>query len=73
MIKFLDLKAVNEQYRPDIKTAVDRVLESGWYLLGEELLAFEAAFAQYCGMKYAVGLASGFGCPKTEHSSLWFG
>ena len=56
MIKFLDLKAVNEQYVPHIKKAMDRVLESGWYLLGKELEAFETAFAQYCGMDYAVGL-----------------
>ena len=59
MIQFLDLKAVNERYVSDIKKAIDRVLESGWYLLGKELEGFETAFARYCGMDYAVGLASG--------------
>ena len=48
MIKFLDLKAVNEQYRPEIDAAIKRVLDSGWYLLGEEGAAFEREFADYC-------------------------
>lgn len=59
MIKFLDLKAVNEQYRNQIDAAVKRVLDSGWYLLGKENEAFEKNFAQYCGAKYCIGVANG--------------
>lgn len=59
MIKFLDLKAVNRRYELDIREAFSRVLESGWYLLGKEIESFEMEFAEYCGVGYAVGVASG--------------
>jgi len=59
MIKFLDLKAVNQRCVPEIKAAFCRILDSGWYLLGRELDTFEAGFAEYCGTKHAVGVASG--------------
>lgn len=59
MIKFLDLKAVNEQYRPEVDAAIKRVLDSGWYLLGEEGAAFEREFADYCGADYCLGVANG--------------
>ena len=59
MIKFLDLKAVNEQYRPEIDAAIKRVLDSGWYLLGEEGKAFEREFADYCEADYCLGVANG--------------
>ena len=59
MIKFLDLKAVNEQYRPEINAAIQRVLDSGWYLLGEEVSSFEREFADYCGTKHCLGVANG--------------
>lgn len=51
-----------EQYRAirdEVRAAVDRVLESGWYILGREVEGFEKEFAAYCGTKYAVGCASG--------------
>lgn len=59
MIKFLDLKSVNARYEDAIGQAMDRVVESGWYLLGTELQQFEAAYAAYCGQSHAVGVASG--------------
>lgn len=59
MIKFLDLKAVNNRYTEDVKAAFNRLLESGWYLLGKELENFESEFAAYCGTSYAVGVGSG--------------
>ncbi len=59
MIKFLDLKAVNEQYRSEIDAAIKRVLDSGWYLLGEEVSSFEREFADYCGTKQCIGVANG--------------
>ena len=59
MIKFLDLYAINEQYRPEIDTAIKRTLDSGWYLLGKECGAFEKNFADYCGVKHAIGVANG--------------
>ena len=59
MIKFLDLKVVNQQYRPEIDAAIQRVLDSGWYLLGEEVEAFEREFADYCQADYCLGVANG--------------
>jgi dTDP-4-amino-4,6-dideoxygalactose transaminase len=59
MIKFLDLKKINELHKNDLELAFKRVLDSGWYILGEEVKAFELKFAQYCGTKHAIGVANG--------------
>lgn len=59
MIKLLDLKAINAQYASDLKLACSRVIDSGWYIMGEELAAFENEFASYCGTKHAIGVANG--------------
>ncbi len=59
MIKFLDLKKVNERFRGEMDAAVKRVLDSGWYLLGKEVEAFEQEFAAYCGTRHCVGVANG--------------
>ena len=59
MIKFLDLKKINERYRCEMDTATKRVLDSGWYLLGNEVEQFEKEFAAYCGVKHCIGVANG--------------
>ncbi|MDB5013339.1 MAG: dTDP-4-amino-4,6-dideoxygalactose transaminase, partial [Daejeonella sp.] len=59
MIKFLDLKEINHCYREDFKEAFERVLDSGWFIMGNELRSFETQFAQYCGAKHAIGVANG--------------
>ena len=59
MISFLDLKNINELYRDNFLTALNRVLDSGWYILGEEVKRFETAFADYCGTKYCIGVGNG--------------
>lgn len=59
ILPFLDLKATNAQYRGELIEACSRVIDSGWYLLGNELVNFEKNFAQYCGTKHAVGVANG--------------
>ena len=58
-IPFLDLGAVFHESKDDILAAINRVLESGWYILGQEVETFEQAFAEYCEAKYAVGVANG--------------
>jgi dTDP-4-amino-4,6-dideoxygalactose transaminase len=58
-IPFLDLGASYRELQPQIDAAVSRVLASGWYILGPEVEAFEAEWAQYCGVSHAVGLANG--------------
>lgn len=59
MIPFLDLGATYRELKSDIDAAVARVLESGWYILGPEVEAFEAEWAAYCEVDHAVGLANG--------------
>jgi len=58
-ISFLDLGAAYRELQLDIDTAVSRVLNSGWYILGPEVEAFEAEWAGWCGAAEAVGLANG--------------
>ncbi|MCC4288869.1 DegT/DnrJ/EryC1/StrS family aminotransferase [Vreelandella aquamarina] len=58
-IPFLDLKAINAQYREDLIDAATRVIDSGWYIQGTELTAFESEFAAYCGTRHCIGVANG--------------
>jgi dTDP-4-amino-4,6-dideoxygalactose transaminase/acetyltransferase-like isoleucine patch superfamily enzyme/dTDP-4-dehydrorhamnose 3,5-epimerase-like enzyme len=58
-VPFLDLKAINKPYESQFHTAFSRVLESGCFVLGPEVEAFEAEWANYCGALYCVGLGSG--------------
>lgn len=55
MIAFLDLKKINEPYETAFQRKLKSVLENGWYILGNEVSAFESNFANYCGTKYCVG------------------
>lgn len=59
MIKFLDLKKVTESHREEIEKATLRVVNSGWYLQGEENKNFERDFAEFIGTGHAVGCANG--------------
>lgn len=59
MIPFLDLKRVNAPHEPAIRMGWERVLESGWYVLGRECEAFEREFAEYCGAKHCIGVGNG--------------
>ncbi len=59
MINFLDLGEVNRAYREDLLEACRRVIDSGWYIGGDELAGFESEFAAYCGAAHCVGVANG--------------
>ncbi len=59
MVPFLDLQAAYLELQKPIDDAVSRVLNSGWYVLGPEVEAFEAEFSDYCGTAYCVGVANG--------------
>ena len=59
MIPFNDLKPLHGLLSDELEAAVQRVLRSGWYILGPELEAFEQAFAAYHGAAHAVGVANG--------------
>ncbi|HEY4145846.1 DegT/DnrJ/EryC1/StrS family aminotransferase, partial [Pinirhizobacter sp.] len=58
-VPFLSLKDVNAGYADELKAAAARVIDSGWYVLGEELTAFEREFAAWCGVGHAVGVGNG--------------
>jgi dTDP-4-amino-4,6-dideoxygalactose transaminase len=58
-VKFLDLKKINSLYKKEMEFAFTRVLDSGWFILGEELHSFEKKFADYCGVNHAIGVANG--------------
>ena len=59
MIPFLDLQKINERYSVELKEACARVIDSGWYVLGNEVTEFEKQFADYCGTEYCLGVANG--------------
>ena len=59
MIPFLDLKEINAQYREKLVQACANVIDSGWYVQGNEHKEFEKEFAEYCGTKYAIGVGNG--------------
>ena len=59
MIAFLDLAAANAELRVEIDAAVQRVIESGWYIGGTEVIAFEERYADYCGADHCVGVGNG--------------
>jgi len=59
MIKFLDLKEVNYQYKDALKKVASEVIDSGWYLLGERVKQFEFDLSEYIGAKHAVGVGNG--------------
>jgi dTDP-4-amino-4,6-dideoxygalactose transaminase len=58
-IPFGDLKRQTESLRGELAAAIARVLDSGWYILGREVAAFEQEFAAFCGARHAVGVANG--------------
>lgn len=59
MIKYCDLKKITETYEPQLSEAINRVVQSGWYILGNEVKAFEQEFAKYCGCRYCIGTGNG--------------
>ena len=59
MIEFLDLQKINAQYTKELKEAANRVIDSGWYLMGKELESFEKNYAAFCGVNYCLGVANG--------------
>ncbi len=59
MIPFLDLKSPYRELASELDEAYRRVMESGWYILGEEVENFEEEYAAYCGVKHCIGVGNG--------------
>jgi len=59
MIKFLDIQKINLSFQKEYEDALKRVLNSGWFILGNEVLNFEKEYAAYCQTKHCIGVANG--------------
>lgn len=59
MISFLDIKAINDSFQPDLNNAIHRLIKSGWYIGGDELKSFEKSFASFCGTDHCLGVGNG--------------
>ena len=59
MIPFLDLAKIEKQFSEEIKKSVNQVIDSGWFILGQNVQKFEQEFANFCGAKHAIGVANG--------------
>lgn len=58
-VPFLDVRGINARHADELKAAASRVIDSGWYVLGKEVEAFEQEFAQWCGLPHALGVGNG--------------
>lgn len=58
-IPFLDLRKINLRQRDEFHSALDKILERGWLILGEECELFEAEFAAFCGAKECISVGNG--------------
>jgi len=58
-VPFLDLREINAQHRKELNEAASRVIDSGWYIQGSEVKAFESEFANYSGTEHCIGVANG--------------
>lgn len=73
MIPFLDLHGINERFRAEIDLRIKEVLDSGWYLQGKQNDIFCENFANFCGAKYALGVANGLDALKLIIKAYGFG
>lgn len=58
-VSFLDLKKINQRQEEEFVGMLREVLQKGWYILGEQVTAFEKSFAEYCGVTHCIGVANG--------------
>ncbi len=70
MIKFLDLKTINQRDSELMIDSIKEIINSGWYLFGEQLTNFEKEFAVYCGVAHCIGVGNGLDALKLIIQSL---
>ena len=70
MIKYLPLKEITASYEPEISDALRRIVERGWFLLGEECEAFEQEYASYIGSNHCIACGNGYDAPVAHLQSL---
>ena len=59
MIKFLNLNAIIQSFEPELSNAIKKVIDSGWYLLGNEVKSFENNYRKFIGTKHCIGVGNG--------------
>lgn len=59
MVNYLELKKVSDSFQPELSATIEKVVQSGWYLFGEEKKVFEEEFAAYCGTNFCIGVGNG--------------
>ena len=59
MIPFYNLSVLNHKYKTQFLESVSRIIDSGTYMIGKETKFFEDTFANYCGVKYCIGVGNG--------------
>ena len=59
MIPFLDLQRINQRHQSALEKCLKEILDKGWFILGDQLVQFENAFASYCGTQHCIGVANG--------------
>jgi len=59
MVNFLDIQKITASFEPELSEAIQRVVNRGWFLLGEEVATFEKEYAEYIGSRYCIGVANG--------------
>jgi len=72
-MQFVDFKAEALEYKKNYQKVFDRVLDSGWYILGKEVESFEQEFANYLGSKYVIGVANGLEAIQISLMSMGVG
>ena len=73
MIPFLDLKSATLEIRDEISQAIAKVVDSGWYIMGEETRKFEEEFSDYCQTKFCVGVSNGLDALSLSLNALEIG
>jgi dTDP-4-amino-4,6-dideoxygalactose transaminase len=63
-VKFLDVKSINLRFKDQLKEEFSNLLDSGNFVLGDSVRAFEKEFATYCGSRYCIGVANGLDALK---------
>lgn len=58
-VEFADLRPMHNELHDDLRNAFERVVSNSWFIHGKELELFEQEFANYCGVKYCIGVANG--------------
>ena len=59
IVPFLDLEAPYQELKQELDAAYHRVMNTGWYILGNEVTAFEEEYAAYCNTKHCIGVSNG--------------